>query len=465
MKKFLTIIITMFLVLGLTIGNVFAADEAQWEEKTPMSEARQTLSSCAIGDKIYVLGGIYNSNGTTIYSDTVEIYDTKTDSWAFGEPMPEKMCDFTASAVDGKIYTFGGSNYGKIVNSVYVYDIKNNTWTTAEPMLTARHDLASVVIDKEIYVMGGSTTTSSENVVEIYNTETNSWRTGNSLNYPRERFSAVVADNNIYIMGGHSTGMADFLNIMEIYNLETGVWSVGTPLPKSLADVSASVIDNKIYVTGGYEYKNGCVNTVYIYSTSQKTWGNGVSLLNKRCNHCSEAVGGRIYVIGGISSAHLNTVESLMVKEENTTQLAVLLNIGEDVQLGVSYNLFDNTGLLWSSTDENIATVDTNGKVTAVGVGETCIYAEKQDGTYKDFIPIRVVEANADELRLAVNLDIGEKANLYLSDDPSQVEWSSMDESIATISETGQITAKKRGLAIVQGKLDEQAYQMYVRSC
>lgn len=456
MKKLLTTIVTIFLVLGLTIGNVLAADAATWEEKTPMSEARVAASSCVVGNKIYVLGGHSVSNDL----DTLEIYDTKTDSWSFGEPMPEKMGEFTASVVDGKIYTFGGYVNNKEINSVYVYDIKDNSWTTAEPMPTARRSSVSVAIGKEIYVMGGNiSATSKSDVVEIYDTETNSWRTGNSLNYAREDSAAAVVDNNIYVFGGYSTKLLD---TMEIYNLETKVWSVGT-LPMGISGASAAVIDDKIYLTGGAN--KGSVNTVYSYSTTQNTWENEVSLLEKRCHPCSEAVGGRLYVIGGSASTYLNTVESLVVKEENTTHLSVLLNIGEDVQLGVSYSLSDNTGLLWSSTDENVATVDAYGKVTAVGVGEAYIYAENNDGTFKDSIPIRVVEANADEMRLAVNLNIGGKADLYLSDDASQVVWSSMDESVATVSETGRVTAAKKGIAIIQGELEDKDYQIYVRCC
>ncbi|WP_312353567.1 Ig-like domain-containing protein, partial [Aminipila sp.] len=69
----------------------------------------------------------------------------------------------------------------------------------------------------------------------------------------------------------------------------------------------------------------------------------------------------------------------------------------------------------------------------------------------------------ADELRLAVHLKAGEKAKLYLTDDPSKVTWSSMDESTVTVSADGQVTGVKKGLAIVQAELDGQTYQIYVR--
>ncbi|MBE6035669.1 MAG: Ig-like domain-containing protein [Clostridiales bacterium] len=122
----------------------------------------------------------------------------------------------------------------------------------------------------------------------------------------------------------------------------------------------------------------------------------------------------------------------------------MLLNEGENVQLSTSYDLENNKNFTWSSTNEEVATVDSNGKVTAVGVGDADIFAQNADGTFKEYIPVKVVEGIADELRLAVHLKIGEKAKLYLTDDPSQVTWNSMDDSTVTVSADGQITGVKK---------------------
>lgn len=41
----------------------------------------------------------------------------------------------------------------------------------------------------------------------------------------------------------------------------------------------------------------------------------------------------------------------------------------------------DNKNIVWTSSNENVATVDENGQINAVGVGETIITAEAQDGS------------------------------------------------------------------------------------
>ena len=53
------------------------------------------------------------------------------------------------------------------------------------------------------------------------------------------------------------------------------------------------------------------------------------------------------------------------------------LNPGETVTVPIG----ENEGVVWSSGDENVATVDENGTVTAVGAGKTIITVESEDGT------------------------------------------------------------------------------------
>nr|WP_315025319.1 Ig-like domain-containing protein [uncultured Aminipila sp.] len=145
------------------------------------------------------------------------------------------------------------------------------------------------------------------------------------------------------------------------------------------------------------------------------------------------------------------------------SKLSVLLNAGETVQLSTSFNLDNNKNFTWSSTNEAVATVDANGKVTAIAEGTADIYAQNADGSFKEYIPVKVVKGVADELRLAVHLKTGEKAKLYLTDDASKVTWSSMDESIATVTADGQVNGVKKGLAIIKGELEGKSYQIYVR--
>ena len=125
----------------------------------------------------------------------------------------------------------------------------------------------------------------------------------------------------------------------------------------------------------------------------------------------------------------------------------------------------------WSSSDENIATVNKNGKVIAVNAGKATITATTVDGGYTASCAInvtaKVVPVNGISLdQDSVDFAVGETKQLVATVLPTNasnkgVTWSSTDETVVTVSETGLITATGSGSAIVTVKTDDGGYQDY----
>lgn len=144
-------------------------------------------------------------------------------------------------------------------------------------------------------------------------------------------------------------------------------------------------------------------------------------------------------------------------------KLSVLLNSAETVQLSVTYNLQDNTDLIWKSSNPAVAIVSANGRVTALSEGLAYVYAVNKEGTFKEYMPVRVVKVGADDMRLAMHLMTGQRTRLYLTDNQAQVTWRSLDQSVAMVSSTGVVTGVSPGLAIVQAEYGGELYRIYVR--
>nr|WP_245157032.1 kelch repeat-containing protein [Anaerovorax sp. IOR16] len=427
-----------------------------------MSEKKYDITAAAINEKIYVFGGDTTINGVGGIENKVEIYDIATKKWTQGKPMPTARSYAAAVTIGSKIFVMGGRNDEGLLDTVEIYDTVNNTWESGIPLPTPRSHFGSVSVGDKIYVLGGSDNVKMLNTLDIYDTQSKTWSTGEPMPTKRYGLTASVVGNYIYAIGGATTNIqAGIVDKMEIYDIKNNTWTVGKPMSTARRNAVAAVIGNKIFAIGGFG-ESGYIKTVEIYDTMEDAWTNGPSIEATRSNAGAATIKNKIYVIGGYYPT--DTMISLQVGAQTTTlKLSVLLNIGENVQLSTSYNLADNANYTWSSTNEAVATVDANGKVTAVAVGETDIYAQNADGTFKEYIPVKVVEGIADELRLAVHLKAGEKAKLYLTDNPGEVIWSSMDESVVTVSSDGQVTGIKKGLAIIQGELAGQTYQIYVR--
>jgi uncharacterized protein YjdB len=137
--------------------------------------------------------------------------------------------------------------------------------------------------------------------------------------------------------------------------------------------------------------------------------------------------------------------------------------VGEIIQLSVSVlPAAANQEVTWSSSDAEIATVDQTGKVTFVGIGEVVITAtSKAKTTIKREVTIEVVAPDPTEIVVTTQTGVDtvmlyEKLQMVATVSPeiavSTVEWSVSDQTIATISNTGLLDAKKVGKVVVTAK-------------
>jgi hypothetical protein len=135
------------------------------------------------------------------------------------------------------------------------------------------------------------------------------------------------------------------------------------------------------------------------------------------------------------------------------------LKVGETVTLtaAVTGDVANKT-VTWSSTDQAKATVDATGKVTAVAVGTATIIATSAaDAEAKASALITVTGRGVNAV--AVNptnaiIKVGEfiQASATVDADPGvarTVTWSSSANAVATVDNTGKITAVTNGSAVI----------------
>ena len=122
------------------------------------------------------------------------------------------------------------------------------------------------------------------------------------------------------------------------------------------------------------------------------------------------------------------------------------LYLGQTVQLSASVD-----GVKWESKKPEIASVSDAGLVTAVAEGSTTISATK-DGYTAGTITIKVqlepIKVTAADNKTSLIID----EKVQLSADKEGVTWKSSDESIASVSTAGLVTALKAGSATISAE-------------
>lgn len=111
-----------------------------------------------------------------------------------------------------------------------------------------------------------------------------------------------------------------------------------------------------------------------------------------------------------------------------------------------------NKELIWKSSDESVAKVDETGNITAVGAGSATIMCQSADSGVFDYCnvsvyqPVTGVKLNNHEMSVRK----GTIFWLYATVEPEDawnktIVWSSSDNEVATVDQTGMVTAVNPG--------------------
>ena len=162
---------------------------------------------------------------------------------------------------------------------------------------------------------------------------------------------------------------------------------------------------------------------------------------------------------GGKTATCKVTVSETSVAVTGVTlnKTALTLNIGASETLSATVAPADATNkkVTWKSSDAAVATVDTNGKVTAVKAGEATITVTTEDGGKTATCKVTVKPNLVSEITLAaLAIYVGESKAITATVKPDDatnkaLTWTSSDETVATVDNTGKVTGKKIGTATI----------------
>jgi len=275
-------------------GTATVSPCALWTTKELMPTTRYALGANVVNRILYAVGGV-DVGGASL--NTVEAYNSLTDSWTSKAPLPTADCCMATGVVNGILYAAGGSvGPSSTTNILQAYDPVANAWTTKAPMPTARYFTAAGVVNGILYVVGGYNG-SFLDTVEAYNPSSDSWTAKKSL--PTARYALVVGVVNgiLYAVGGASSG--GIFNTVEAYNPSTDSWTTKAPMPTARYLLAAGVVDGILYAVGGVDSGNNTVSTVEAYNPLTDTWTTKASMPTARNQLTAGVASGTLYVVGG----------------------------------------------------------------------------------------------------------------------------------------------------------------------
>ncbi|XP_046561072.1 LOW QUALITY PROTEIN: kelch-like protein 24 [Haliotis rubra] len=228
---------------------------------------RNEFAACAIGDEIYVSGGLRSSEFWK--------YDPTFETWLRGANMLHARRRHAMSAVDDLICVLGGFDEDSVLASIEMWDKKSNKWEEGGHLITGVENMGFVSYGKKIYLFGGKNNEEMvTNTVQCYDTVTktcsvlqkglpandmcltacllnnqiyvvglegvfryspasDTWDILPDMSYPRDFVSLCVLDEKLYAFGGRRRGAKDNLysDVIEYYDPESTRWFTSGNIP------------------------------------------------------------------------------------------------------------------------------------------------------------------------------------------------------------------------------------------
>lgn len=111
----------------------------------------------------------------------------------------------------------------------------------------------------------------------------------------------------------------------------------------------------------------------------------------------------------------------------------------------------------WSSSNTRVATVNSSGRVTAVGSGSATITAEisVNGQSYTDTCRVTVEEPSIRLSSTSLSMSVGDAKTLSASLTPNgtYISWSSSNTDVATVNNSGRVTAEGDGSATITAEI------------
>jgi uncharacterized protein YjdB len=149
---------------------------------------------------------------------------------------------------------------------------------------------------------------------------------------------------------------------------------------------------------------------------------------------------------------------------------SAVIKVGQSIVLSAAVMPSDGSdqSVSWSSSDSSVVSVDDNGKITAVSKGTAIITVTTSDGGYSDECRVSVKDMSVHVSGVVVSdtslkMDAGSSTNLSATVEPSNADntyvvWSSSNESVATVSSSGRVTAVSAGTAVITVTTEDGGY-------
>jgi N-acetylneuraminic acid mutarotase len=281
---------------GILLASMerYDASSGVWREVAPMATARAAFGLCKLPDgELYATGGL--ASGEVILA-SVERYDPDLDTWSAAPPLPQPRYAHCACAVGDAVYVLGGvekeEDLGEhTVNSVLKFDSRSQTWSEVAPMPAERDYAGACLLGSDIYIFGGCNDDMEKSSTTYrFSSETNEWATLAPMPNAISGHCVCVVDGLIYVLGGEDSDY-DCASSVHRFDPVANLWSSLAPMSVARGFSGSFVLGGNINSVGGFDGERS-LSSMERYSVASDSWSevDGGELGTARSRFCVQVM-------------------------------------------------------------------------------------------------------------------------------------------------------------------------------
>jgi N-acetylneuraminic acid mutarotase len=250
----------MYVLGGFDEGGLFNdVERFEWGDTdwtaAPSLPNPQCCAGAALLGTVLAIAGGYQSDGHTP-TDALLLFDTATQAWQSGPPMPTARANAMAAVWNGKLVVIGGgTQYGALqaTGVIEIFDPTSNSWSTSPLAVTPRAGGIAMADSDRVYVIGGAVQNSlyGDPIVEILTAE--GVTPGPSLSLARVQVAGGLLPAGLVVAGGWTANL-DTPAAEGLFGART-TWQSLPPMPTSRAGAASAVVNGRLIVAGGGQFK------------------------------------------------------------------------------------------------------------------------------------------------------------------------------------------------------------------
>ena len=214
-----------FSLLILLSVAVSAETSLTWSRGPDLALPRGGYSAAVYQEGILVVGGAYWRDGEKLWTDRVDFYDPKTETWLQRPSLPEPLGYGGMVRIEKELYLLGGGNGPQPQRKVF--KLTETGWSVVGENPAPRYLASVVAVGSTIYLVAGSLSMNDLDrcTDEVWSLDvtTGGWqRLAPIPGPPRMIQAAAVLGSSVYIFGGSTKETGRRLqNLDDAYRFDT----------------------------------------------------------------------------------------------------------------------------------------------------------------------------------------------------------------------------------------------------